>query len=162
DRVSGWNPAAERIFGLSADQAVGRRIGEVLAEPEFVAARRKLAQGAEREAFEITPGVGGAPRPLTLAVALSGLRHPGGRLEGLIAIVRDIPTQREIEGQLNQSEKLTALGQLAGGIAHDFNNLLQAILGYAQLMKQNPGNAELIERSLGVVESAAMDGSETV
>src|SRR5262249_4856241 len=135
DRVSGWNPAAERIFGLAADQAVSRRIGDVLAEPEFVAARRKLAQGAEREAFAITRTVGGAPRPLTLAVSLSGLRNRGGGLDGLIAIVRDITTQREIEGQLHQSEKLTALGQLAGGIAHDFNNLLQAILGYAQLMK---------------------------
>src|SRR4029434_9981238 len=81
---------------------------------------------------------------------------------GLIAIVRDITAQREVEKQLRQSEKLTALGQLAGGIAHDFNNLLQAILGYAQLMKQNPTNADLIERSLTVVESAAMDGSETV
>jgi CheY-like chemotaxis protein len=67
-----------------------------------------------------------------------------------------------MESQLHQSEKLTALGQLAGGIAHDFNNLLQAILGSSQLMKQNLNNADLVQRSLGVVESAALDGSETV
>ena len=162
DRIDGWNPAAERTFGLSAEQAVGRRITEVLAEPEYAAARRTLAQGAEREAFEISRVTAGSPRPLALAVTLSGLRSRQGGLDGVIAIVRDITTQREIEGQLHQSEKLTALGQLAGGIAHDFNNLLQAILGYAQLMKANRGNAELIERSLTVVESAAMDGSETV
>ena len=162
DKIDGWNPAAERTFGLSADQALTRRITDVLAEPEYAAARRKLTQGAAREAFEITRTVTGLPRPLTLAVTLSGLRNRQGGLDGLIAIVRDITTQREIESQLHQSEKLTALGQLAGGIAHDFNNLLQAILGYAQLMKQNPANRELIERSLTVVESAAMDGSETV
>src|SRR5574338_81248 len=63
---------------------------------------------------------------------------------------------------MHQSERLTALGQLAGGIAHDFNNLLQAILGYAQLMKQNLHDTELMTRSLRVLESAAMDGSETV
>ena len=57
---------------------------------------------------------------------------------------------------------MTALGQLAGGIAHDFNNLLQAILGYAQLMKQNPRDTEFVSRSLNVVEAAAVDGSETV
>ena len=162
DRIGGWNPAAERTFGLSAEQAMGRPVTDLLAEPEYAAARRTLAQGTEREAFEIVRSVAGGPRPLTLAVTLSGLRNRQGGLDGLIAIVRDITTQREIEGQLHQSEKLTALGQLAGGIAHDFNNLLQAILGYAQLMKSNPGNTELFERSLTIVESAAMDGSETV
>jgi PAS domain S-box-containing protein len=161
DRVTGWNPAAERTFGIAANQAVGRRIVEVLPESEYGTARRRLAEGAEREAFEVVRAFGGS-RVLTLAVTLSGLRNRQGGLDGLIAIVRDITTEREIESQLHQSEKLTALGQLAGGIAHDFNNLLQAILGYAQLMKQNPSNAELIERSLTVVESAAMDGSETV
>jgi signal transduction histidine kinase/CheY-like chemotaxis protein len=100
--------------------------------------------------------------PSALAVTLSGLRNRQGGLDGLIAIVRDMTAQREVENQLHQSEKLTALGQLAGGIAHDFNNLLQAILGYAQLMKANPENAALLQRSLAVVESAALDGSETV
>jgi len=161
DCVGGWNPAAERTFGIDASQAVGRRIVEVLPEAEYVAARCRLADGAERETFEVSRAFGDS-RVLTLAVTLSGLRNRRGGLDGLIAIVRDITTEREIETQLHQSEKLTALGQLAGGIAHDFNNLLQAILGYAQLMKQNPSNADLIERSLTVVESAAMDGSETV
>ena len=160
-RIGGWNPAAERTFGIVAEQALGRRITDLLPEPDYGAARRRLAQGAEREAFEVVRQFGGS-RVLTLAVTLSGLRKRGGGLDGVIAIVRDITTEREVESQLHQAEKLTALGQLAGGIAHDFNNLLQAILGYAQLMKQNPTNAELIERSLTVVESAAMDGSETV
>jgi two-component system cell cycle sensor histidine kinase/response regulator CckA len=159
DRVDGWNPAAERTFGVPADQALSRPITELLPEleTEYAAARRRLAQGGDREAFEVSRSLPGA-RPLTLAVTLSALRNRGNGLDGLIAIVRDIT----VENQLRQSEKLAALGQLAGGIAHDFNNLLQAILGYAQLMKQNPSNFELIERSLTVVESAAMDGSEAV
>ena len=161
DAIDGWNPAAERTFGVPAAQAIGRPIGELLPEAEFGAARRRLADGTEREAFEIVRAQSGGPS-LTLAVTLSGLRNRQGGLDELIAIVRDITSQREIEAQLHQSEKLRSLGQLAGGIAHDFNNLLQAILGYAQLMKQNLNNRELIERSLSVVESAAMDGSETV
>src|SRR6266508_4335215 len=112
-------------------------------------------------AFETT-ATAGQPRPAELAVTLSALHGRHGGLEGLIAIVRDITAQREVEKQLRQSERLTALGQLAGGIAHDFNNLLQAILGYAQLMKQNPRDAEFVARSLNIVEAAAVDGSETV
>ncbi len=159
DRVDGWNPAAERIFGLGAREAIGRSITDFLPAAEYAEAKRRLERGGPMFTFEVTTGVGEA-RSLALSVTLSTLR--GQDAEGLIAIVRDITVQREVEGQLHQSEKLTALGQLAGGIAHDFNNLLQAILGYAQLMKQNLHDAELITRSLRVLETAAMDGSETV
>ncbi|MGH7354327.1 MAG: response regulator [Candidatus Rokuibacteriota bacterium] len=161
DLVNGWNPAAERIFGLTASEATAKTITNLLPPTEYAIAKRKLADGAPREAFEATSPAGPAGGR-ALAVTLSALRGRRGELDGLIAIVRDITEQREMEAQLHQSEKLTALGQLAGGIAHDFNNLLQAILGYAQLMKQDPGNVELMRRSLAVVESAATDGAETV
>jgi PAS domain S-box-containing protein len=161
DRIAGWNPAAERIFGLPTTEAMQRFISDLLPAGDYAAARRRLETGAAMETFE-TALTEQRETPASLSVTLSGLRNRQGGLDGLIAIVRDITSQREVENQLHQSEKLTALGQLAGGIAHDFNNLLQAILGYAQLMKQNPGNAELLQRSLSVVESAAIDGSETV
>jgi PAS domain S-box-containing protein len=161
ERIEGWNPAAERVFGLSAAEATGRPITEVLPAAEYGDARTWLLGGAAMQAFEVSQPMDGG-RARTLAVTLSALRGRTGAIEGLIAIVRDITVQREVEAQLQQSEKLTALGQLAGGIAHDFNNLLQAILGYAQLMKHNLGDAQLVARSLKVLESAAIDGSETV
>src|SRR5438132_4212408 len=145
----------------SAADAVGRAITTLLPVSDYADAKRRLSGGTPMHAFEVSVPRGSG-RPAALAVTLSALGDPQGAVTGLIAIVRDITVQREIEGQLNQAEKLTALGQLAGGIAHDFNNLLQAILGYSQLMKQNPANSELIERSLTVVESAAIDGAETV
>jgi PAS domain S-box-containing protein len=161
DRIEGWNPAAERVFGLAAAQAIGRPITDLLPRGDYGDARRRLAEGTPMHGFETTATAGQA-RPMELAVTLSALHGRHGGLEGLIAIVRDITAQREVEKQLRQSEKLTALGQLAGGIAHDFNNLLQAILGYAQLMKQNPRDIAFVSRSLNIVEAAAVDGSETV
>jgi len=160
DRIGSWNPAAERIFSLPAADAMGRPITEFVPVSDYTDAKRRLAQGRPMHAFEVLSARG--PRPLALAVTLSALRGRGGAFDGAIAIVRDITVQREVESQLHQSEKLTALGQLAGGIAHDFNNLLQAILGYAQLMKQNMTDGDLVARSLKVLESAAIDGSETV
>ena len=161
DRIEKWNPAAERIFGCNAVQAIGRLITELLPRGDYAEARRRLAEGTPRHEFQTT-ATAGQPRPVELAVTLSALHGRHGGLEGLIAIVRDITAQREVEKQLHQSEKLTALGQLAGGIAHDFNNLLQAILGYAQLMKQSLHDAQFVSRSLNVVEAAAVDGAETV
>ena len=163
DRIDGWNPAAERIFGLTARQALKRRIVELLPEGDYATARGKLEGGAgARHVRDDHGGAGAAPAAHAGRDAVGTAHRRQGELDGLIAIVRDITAQREIENQMHQSEKLTALGQLAGGIAHDFNNLLQAILGYAQLMKQNLANVDLIERSLSVIESAAMDGAETV
>ena len=161
DHVQGWNPAAERIFGLTASEAIGGLATRILPEAEYADSKRRLGYGTPMWAFEAL-GFPGAGRPVDLAVTLSALRDRQGASEGLIAIVRDITSQRDVEKQLHQSEKLTALGQLAGGIAHDFNNLLQAILGYAQLMKQNPSDVRLVNRSIQVLESAALDGAETV
>ena len=112
--------------------------------------------------FEATTKRARTGRPLNLAVTLSYLTGHDGGPEGLLAIVRDMTTQRELEAQMHQSEQLTALGQMAGGIAHDFNNLLQAILGYAQLMARSPANADVVRRGLDVIEKAANGGAETV
>src|SRR5437899_7527330 len=49
DRIDGWNPAAERVFGRAASEATGRRITELLPEREYRAARERLARGGAIE-----------------------------------------------------------------------------------------------------------------
>jgi PAS domain S-box-containing protein len=67
--------------------------------------------------------------------------------EGLIfAVVRDVTERLRMEEQLQQSEKLTALGQLAGGVAHDFNNQLAGILGYAELLRERLPEDDTLRR----------------
>ncbi|MBI2204709.1 MAG: response regulator [Candidatus Rokubacteria bacterium] len=161
DRVLSWNPAAERIFGLPGADAVGMRIDGLLPRGDYDDAKSRLAAGTATHAFETRPATPQS-HARSLAVTVSALHGRHGGLDGLIAIVRDTTREREVEKQLQQTEKLRALGTLAGGIAHDFNNLLQAILGYSQLMKGSLANTELLERSLGIVETAAIDGAETV
>jgi PAS domain S-box-containing protein len=159
--ITGWNPAAERIFGLTGAEAIGRSLRGVFPERYEQAARQALTGAQPVTSFDLS-----AKRPdggdLNLAVTLSGVPGPDGKVDGLLAIVRDMTSQRELETQMHQSEKLTALGQVAGGIAHDFNNLLQAILGYSQLMTKNMGNVDVVRRGLSIIETAATGGAETV
>ncbi len=159
--IRGWNPAGERIFGLGSAQAVGQAFATLLPADPYRGARARLSREHPVQAFDVTTKREDG-RALNLAVTLSFLTGHEGAHEGMLAIVRDMTAQREIEAQMHQSERLTALGQMAGGIAHDFNNLLQAILGYAQLMGRSPGNADVVRRGLDVIEKAANQGAETV
>jgi PAS domain S-box-containing protein len=160
-RIQGWNPAAESIFGWSPAQALGRPLTMLLPEEPYADKLSALARGESVRAFPVTINREDG-RILNLDVTLSSLAGRNGKLEGFLAIIRDTTAQKELEAQMHQSEKLTALGQMAGGIAHDFNNLLQAILGYAQLMGKNPTNADVVRRGLDVIEKAATGGAETV
>jgi PAS domain S-box-containing protein len=161
DRIVGWNPAAEAMFGMSGAGALGRPIAEFLPAEPYAQAKTSLTTPNARQAFDARrPQADG--KNAWLSVTLSAIGSREGAVEGILAIVRDITAQRELEAQMLQSEKLAALGQLAGGIAHNFNNQLQAILGYTQLMMRAPGNVEMVKKGLTVVESAAIGGTETV
>jgi PAS domain S-box-containing protein len=89
----------------------------------------------------------------------------------MIFYLKDITDREEMEDRLIRSEKLRALGEMAAGVAHDFNNVLGAILGRVQLItlgveRERDGidamPHETLQRELGVIEQAALDGAHTI
>jgi PAS domain S-box-containing protein len=95
-----------------------------------------------------------------VAITATPLRDPSAEVSGVIALLRDVTQQRNLEQQLAQSQKMEAIGQLAGGVAHDFNNLLTVIVGCSELALEDFDSEE--GRRANIVEVLAAARNATL
>lgn len=142
--ITSWNAAAERVFGYSADEIVGKNIS-ILAPPdlenEIPDILQRIARG-ERVAHYETRRVHKDGTILDISLAVSPIYDGTGRIIGASKVARDITAVKEagarrqqLEAQLRQLQKMEAIGQLTGGVSHDFNNLLTVIVGRLELIE---------------------------
>jgi len=80
------------------------------------------------------------------ALSGHGFMHDG--------LISDITDRRRLESQLQQAQKMEAMGQLAGGVAHDFNNILATMLMELGLLREEPGLAESVRAGLRDLEAS--------
>jgi len=134
-KVTSWNPAAERLFGWTAEEAVDQ-IPPFIDSGHIAEFREKLERtrqgelisGLERQGRRKDRGL------VDVAVWTAPLRDAGGSISAIIMAIADISERKKLEEQLRHSQKMEAVGRLAGGVAHDFNNLLTVINGYGHMM----------------------------
>jgi signal transduction histidine kinase len=81
-------------------------------------------------------------------------------IEDVTDRVRADRQRKQLEAQLQQAQKMEAVGQLTGGIAHDFNNLLTVILGNAEILVEDPGDEESVQLLAGMILQAAERGAD--
>ncbi len=123
-----------------ARQMITRKLG---GEAETVYNLELLTKDGKRVAIEVN----------------SRLMFQNGVAVGVQGIARDITERKQLEAQLQQSQKLEAVGQLAGGVAHDFNNLLTVILGYSEMILSRMDHTDPFRRNLFEIKRAGESAS---
>lgn len=103
-----WNPAAERIFGFSADEALGHKLDLIIPERyrarHWEGYRKAMAAGSTRYASDVlrVPAVHKDGRPLSIAFTVALLSSADGQIEAVAAIVRDETARWKEEQELRR------------------------------------------------------------
>ena len=134
ERITAFNPEAERISGWRSADLVGRLLAEAF--PEISQACEGMVQLGEGDAYaRARVGMRNrAGEPLHLGLSRSTLRGAEGAPEGTVLIFQDLTRLVEIEDELSRSRRLAAVGQLATGLAHEIRNPLGAMSGAIELL----------------------------
>jgi PAS domain S-box-containing protein len=158
--IATWNSAAERSFGYTAAEVVGRRFAALPenAAGEFdplharVMAGERLHDG--RMQWRHRDG-----RALDIVQSGAPLRE-GDTVSGAVFIAEDVTEKRKLESQLAQSQKIDAVGQLTGGIAHDFNNILTVITGTIEILVTGVADRPQLLEIAKLIDEAATRGAD--
>jgi PAS domain S-box-containing protein len=134
-RIEYVNPAFERISGYSRREVLGRNprflSSGKLSRETYAMLWQDLRQGRVWHGIFHNRAKDGSL--FEEEATITPVLDKKGRIRHYVSVKRDITRQSMVKKQIQQAQKMQAIGTLAGGVAHDFNNILTAIMGYAEL-----------------------------
>jgi PAS domain S-box-containing protein len=129
------NPAFEQLSGFTRKEIVGKNFRILKSDrhdESFYKEMWDVISSGEIWSGHITNRM----KDNTLCefeTKISPVRDSSGEVVNFVSVSRDVTQEVALQAQLQQTQKMQAIGTLAGGIAHDFNNILAAVIGYTEI-----------------------------
>jgi PAS domain S-box-containing protein len=141
--IRSWNPGAEKIFGYSGEDVIGRGadVLEMAERPgEIAALRRDALEGKPIASLEMQCRHKDG-RTIDVSISISLIRNPSGEVTGISRIVRDISSEKQVQrelyeahGQLESAQsrlvdaaRLAGMAEVATGVLHNVGNVLNSV-----------------------------------
>jgi two-component system, cell cycle sensor histidine kinase and response regulator CckA len=164
NRILYWNQGAEKLYELSAADAIGQNCQRFLAPesvyqmPEIL--QQVLSEGRWQGELKKITGTGKLSTVMSRRLLV---RNSAGQPKSVLTVDTDITSQKQLEAQFFRAQRLESLGTLASGIAHDLNNVLTPILGIVQLLPiVLTETDEQAQRLLQILQESTNRGVELV
>src|SRR6202522_2436444 len=147
--------ANRRCFesGYREEDLLGRPLVEMVPaarQPLLVEALERTLHGAALDNLEI-PFFRGNGVARQFSVSVSPMRDELGDINSIVVVMTDVTDASDLQSKLMHTEKMAALGQLVSGVAHEVNNPLAAIVGFTDLLLENPAIPADAKEELSVI-----------
>jgi PAS domain S-box-containing protein len=160
--IMSWNRGAERIFGYTAEEAIGQHIKMIIPlerHPEEDNVLAQIRRGEKVDHFQ-TVRQAKDGRRLDISLTVSPVRDANGKVIGASKVARDISYQKRVEAQeqaLRQSaEEANRLkDEFLATVSHELRNPLNSIVGWAQLLRSGRLDEKVTNRAIEAIASAA-------
>ncbi len=135
-----WNKGAEKIFGYTQEEIIGKNSSALLPEGEkYILELNNIIDEVKLKGFaEVIETERKTKDNKIIPVQLNVAKLPGenNSYAGRTVIITDVSEVRKLQQQVDQSEKLAVIGQLAAGVAHEIGNPLAAISSIVQILQR--------------------------
>ncbi|MDQ3117365.1 MAG: PAS domain S-box protein [Verrucomicrobiota bacterium] len=161
DTIRFWNRGAQKLYGWSADEVLGRKTRDFAYEdpPTFLAAKAMLVDRGQWSGEVQHLRRDG--ESITVLSRWTTVPARDGHAASVLVVNTDLTEQKRFEQQFLRTQRLESIGTLASGVAHDLNNVLSPVLMAAPLLRDEM-SAEKRERLVSLIEQSAERGAEIV